>query len=126
MGLRQIAEQDLEFILENSDDFGWAIRVIAPSGLFDDVYGSSTDIGFLIDPDTGQAVSGRSASVAVRISSLTNGLPEEVTDKTLKPWLVEFKDINGNSYTFKVVKTMPDRTIGVIVCMVELYVTNPN
>ena len=125
MGAREIAEADLGFILEDSVfGFGFDITVTDPSGLSKPLTGFSNDISQVIDPDTGQAVSGRLASVALRISSLTAAgfaLPVAVADAGAKPWLITFDDINGNSFIFKVQQSNPDRTLGVIACILETY-----
>lgn len=128
MGLRTIAEQDLGVILEDSGTgFGWPITVTDPSGNSGTgpLTGFSDDIAQIIDPDTGQAVSGRLASVALRISSLTAAglaLPRGIADSGSKPWVIEFDDINGNPYKFKVSQSNPDRALGLVTCLLELYV----
>ena len=84
MSIRQLAESDLGLILEDGDTgFGWPITVTDPSGAVRPLTGFSDDIAQIIDPDTGQAVSGRLASVALRISSiLATGLtlPRGIAD----------------------------------------------
>lgn len=126
MGLRDLAENDLSFILEdNINGFGWPISVTDPNGLSVNLIGTSNDIAQLIDPDTGQAISGRSASVALRISSLQAqglGLPQGIADTLLKPWLISFNDINGQPYTFKVMQSNPDRMLGIVTCILEIYI----
>jgi len=128
MGLRATAESDLAYILENPLDFGWPVVLTDPAGQSKSLYGSSTDVATLIDPDTGLAISGRVASVALRLSSIFSddpgpalAIPEGITSETSKPWTVAFDDINGNSYTFKVSKTNPDRALGIITCEIETY-----
>lgn len=125
MGLRTLAEQDLGAILEDSAyGFGWSITLTDPDGLTDTLTGFSDDISQVIDPDTGQLVSGRLASVALRISSLIAAgftLPRNVPDNTLKPWVVTFNDINGTAHTFKVRQSDPDRALGMVVCILEGY-----
>ena len=125
MGLRAIAEADLGAILEDSvTGFGFPITVTDPAGTTAALMGFSDDIAQIIDPDTGQAVSGRLASVALRISSLTTAglaLPEGIADAAVKPWLIAFDDINGNAFTFKVSQSNPDRAIGLVTCLLELY-----
>ena len=111
MNLRQQAELDMGAIVEDSVyGFGWPIVVTSPDGaLTKPLTGLSDDIAQVIDPETGQAVSGRLASVALRISSLTAAgfteLPRGISDTTVKPWVIEFDDINGNAYKFKVVQS---------------------
>jgi len=125
MSLRQIAEEDLGAILEDGAmGFGWTISITDPSGLNKPFTGFSDDISQLIDPDTGEAVSGRLASVAIRISSLTLAgmtLPVGIADSNKKPWIIEFNDINGNPFKFKVSQSNPDRALGLVTCLLELY-----
>ena len=125
MGLRDIAEADLGTILEDGIyGFGWSINITDPDGNTAPLTGFSNDISQLIDPETGQAISGRLVSIAIRISSLTAyglSLPRGIADAALKPWLVTFDDINGNSYTFKISQSNPDRSIGMVVCLCEFY-----
>lgn len=124
MSLRAQAEADLAFIVEDPAGFGWAITVTNPAGTSQALTGLSNDIAQAIDPETGQAVSGRTASVALRIATLETvglGLPTAVASKSSKPWLVTFDDINGAAHTFKVSEVLPDRAIGVVVCMLQVY-----
>ena len=119
--MRAIAEGDLSFILEDGIyGFGWPITLTSPAGAQQILTGFSNDISQIIDPDTGQAVSGRVASIAIRISSLTE-LPVGIADSVSKPWLATFDDINGNSFTFKIAQSNPDRALGVLTCILELY-----
>jgi hypothetical protein len=127
MNLRALAEQDLGSIVEDSaTGFGWPITLTDPSGFTSSgtLTGLSDDIAQVIDPDTGQAVSGRLASIALRISTLyAQGytLPQGIADASVKPWLVEFDDINGLPYKFKVQQSNPDRALGVVTCVLETY-----
>jgi hypothetical protein len=125
MSLRQLAETDLGLILEDSSTgFGWSIIVTDPAGTSRTLTGFSDDIAQVIDPDTGQAVSGRLASVALRTSSLIAAgltLPRGIADSGSKPWVVEFDDINGSAYKFKVSQSNPDRALGLVTCLLELY-----
>ncbi len=125
MDLRQIARSNLGSIMNDKETgFGWDISITNPAGTTKILVGRSTDISQLIDPDTGQAVSGRMASVAIFIDDLTTaglGVPRGIADKDSKPWIVGFNDINGNPYTFKVVQSNPDRAAGLVVCILEVY-----
>ena len=149
MSLRLLAETDLGYILEDeSTGFGWPITLTTPGGNSISFTGFSNDIAQVIDPDTGQAVSGRVASCALRISSIRNAavgstecneflafcgepvmeagnvnysLPEGISDADSKPWIVVFDDINSIQHTFKVIQSNPDRGLGVISCLLELY-----
>lgn len=125
-GLIDIAEADLAVTLEDPVfGFGQAITVTDPDGNTANLTGFSGDIAQVIDPDTGTAVSGRLAHVDLRISSLTAaglGLPIGVVKRTDKPWIIDFDDIQGAPYKFKVQQSNPDRTSGVIACILETYV----
>ena len=127
MNLRALAESDLGFIVEDgATGFGWPITLTDPSGFSspDPLTGLSDDIAQVIDPDTGQAVSGRLASIALRISTLYAqgyALPQGIADASVKPWIVEFDDINGLPYKFKVQQSNPDRALGIVTCLLETY-----
>jgi hypothetical protein len=127
MSLRRTAKTDLNTILNDSTTgFGWPITVTSPKGIRKPLTGFSDDIAQLIDPDTGQAVSGRLISAALTIADImavfsTEGLPKGIEDKTSKPWIVEFDDLDGNSYKFKVAKSNPDRMLGLLTMMLEFY-----
>ena len=121
MSLRRVAERDLGSIISDErTGFGWPITLIDPLGNRFDRVGFSNDIFLLIDPDTGQAVSGRSASVALQSSAIPS-IPVGVSDTAARPWLVEFSDIAGKPWRFKVSETNPDRALGLIVLILELY-----
>ena len=126
MSLRAVAEADLNVILEDSVmGFGYPIILTSPDEVSKNLTGFSNDISTLIDPETGLAVSGRTASAALRISSLIaagfDTLPRAIQKETDKPWLVQFDDINGNPFTFKVQDGNPDRALGIITLTLEIY-----
>jgi len=124
MGLRAQAEQDLAFIVENTADFGWPITIKSPAGVSANLTGISNDIALAIDPQTGVPVSGRTATISLRMSSLVAAniaLPYGVFDGAIKPFLVTFSDINGNSLTFKIKSADPDRTLGLVTCGLEFW-----
>ena len=124
MSLREQAAADLQAFVEDPAGFGWPIVVTDPAGTSVALTGLSTDIHTTIDPETGQAVSGRRASVAIAIARLTSSgltIPRHIADGASKPWLVAFDDLEGASRTFKVCEALPDRAIGLVVCMLEAY-----
>ena len=127
MGLREQIEADLGYIIEGDAlGFGWPITVTNPDGENFSFSGLSDDIAQLIDPETGMLVSGRMASVAIRISSIyAQGLPipKAISDTSGKPWLITFLDINGISCTFKIAQSNPDRAIGLVTFLLENYKT---
>jgi hypothetical protein len=121
MGLREEAAVDCQLILEDaSSGFGWPFTLTSPLGVVTAHVGFTTDVGQTIDPETGIAVAGRRASVAVSLRSVT-ALPTAVADETVKPWLVTFASIQGVAATWKVVEVLPDRAIGLVVLLLEAY-----
>ncbi len=125
MGLRAQAAADLRAITEDDTaGFGWPITITDPAGNDAVIVGLANDIGTTIDPDTGQAVTGRTASIAVSLASLAEAsldIPKSIADSTSKPWIVTFDDIAGESHTFKVREALPDRALGIVVCLLEAY-----
>ena len=127
MSLRVQAEADLAVTLEAPGDFGEPFTLTDPADFESatQLYGTVGDIGFLIDPDTGQGVSGRHATLTLRISTILAagypGLPEGIADKALKPWLVEFAGIATPAQKFKVMQSFPDRTLGVVTMSLEFW-----
>jgi len=126
VNLRELAEMDLGVILEDgATGFGWPITLTDPAGLSNDaLVGFSDDISQTIDPDTGELVAGRLASVVLRISTLLVAgfsVPRGVPDQASKPWVVTFNDINGTAHTFKVRQANPDRALGIVSCILEGY-----
>lgn len=124
--IRTAAEADLAFTLEdNAGGFGWLVNITDPAGTSADLYGIASEIAELIDPGTGQSVSGRFAKVTLRLKSLDDsaldGWPRGIADETQKPWIFKFNDIRGNLLTYKVIESRPDRTLGVLTCILEGY-----
>ena len=125
MSLRATAEADLKRITEDDKTgFGWPLKLTDPKGFVGNITGLQNDISQSIDPNTGVLVSGRFATIGVAFDSLSEaglGLPVGVEDATKKPWIVEWIDVNCNAYKFKVKSTDPDRSLGIIICTLEIY-----
>jgi hypothetical protein len=125
MGLRELAERDLGGILEDAaTGFGWPITLTDPAGNTASLVGFSNDIAQTIDPGTGEVISGRMASMSLRLSSLYAAglaIPTATPERNSKPWLVQFDDINGVPYSFTIKNSNPDRALGVVACVLEGY-----
>ena len=126
--MRARAELRLATLLESEvRGFAQPIILTDPDGFVSasPLSGHGQDIGLLIDPGTGQSVSGRTSTATLRISSILaagySSIPEGIADNAIKPWRVTMDDVNGVSYEFKVDSTMPDRTAGVIVLELGIY-----
>lgn len=130
MGLREIAEADLAVTIEDRDTgFGWDVVLLSPDEADDDpgaeLIALTVDTVLLGDPDTGTAVVGRRASVAIRISSLPDPdvLPEGIPDLDSLPWRFRFSTLRGTERLYRVAHTEPDETLGVLVCHLEPWGT---
>ena len=128
MGIRAIAEADLASTLEDGEfGYGWPITLTAPGGFVsqEQIMGQQGDISQAIDPDTGQLVSGRQAHVGLRISSIVAagypGLPKGIENAASKPWLISFTDLQNKPQVFKISEANPDRTLGIIMCQLEVW-----
>lgn len=125
MSLRQLAEADLSFTLEDSvNGFGWPVTLTDPNGGSFNLTGQSHDIGQIIDPDTGTAISGREAAFVLRVSSIIGAgadIPFGEANGKVKPWLVTFNDIGGEAYTFKVESSDRDRVLGTVSLMLGAW-----
>ncbi len=132
MSIRELAESDLGITLEDPSAFGWSLTLTDPAGFSnpEPIYGQSGDIAQVIDPDTGEAVMGRLAHVSVRLSTVRGifggKIPVGTNDETKTPWLVQFNDINGKAYKFKVTDSPPDRTLGYINLILGSWKENGN
>lgn len=126
MGLRAESEAALAETLEDGDLWGWPITVTDPDGTTAALTGQSGDIAQVIDPQTGDVISGRLAHCVLRLSSMTaagfTDVPRAIASQTAKPWVVVFDDVNGTSHTFKVRQSSPDRTLGIVSLTLESYV----
>ncbi len=125
MNLRTQAALDLVSILsDEASGFAWPITLVTPESESYQLTGFSTDIGQTINPETGQVVSGRRASIALSTAVLKGlgvDIPRGVSDSRAKPWVVRFADIHGVAQSFKIQEAMPDRAIGIVTCMLETY-----
>ena len=115
MNIRDIAESDLSFILEDSvNGFGIEFKLVGPDQTEYNLTGSYTDIGVFIDPQTGVGVDGSYQEIVFRISSFVSQGGTVYPDRDL--WHIENVKVNGikviESYGIASVQT--DKTLGVI------------
>jgi len=127
MGLRAQAAADVSRILgDSAGGAGVAVVLTSPGSVSAEVTGFTSDIASLIDPSTGQAVSGRMATCALLMAEIAqkfpaSGMPKGIADTNSKPWVVQFADFAGTLHTFKIVTADPDRTVGLLKCTLEAY-----
>lgn len=125
MSLRDLAALHARKIVENDTATGFAhsILLTSPEGVTVPIKGISNDISSQIDPETGLMVAGRTSTVALSrttLKSLGMENPTGVSEKNKRPWVVEFMDVNGSMYKFKVTRQLPDRGLELTVLQLEL------
>ena len=123
MGLLETAAVDLAEILQDDGDSGFAvpIKVVNPENRKATIKGLATDIGFTINPETGQPISGQKISIALPLRACVAaglGEPTGIADSSSRFWKVTFTLPTGVEHTYKITSTMPDK-LGVIVCFLE-------
>lgn len=112
-------EEFLAQSLENPNLFGWPVILENLAGEKqgdvegEELYCQARHINLLIDMETGSDVSQEQASVTVRLSSVTIGVP-------VKDWKVYVTDTSGIEYACYVVDDIPDRTFGIVVLKLGL------
>ena len=121
MNLVTQAEADLSFTLEDEiNGFGVPIVLIDPDLNRYQLSIQSTDIGFLIDPQTGMGVAGRQVEVSIRISTL-NGLGGGYPTKE---WTAEYTDTNNKAWPISIQQVRPDRKLGLYNILMEIFKPN--
>jgi hypothetical protein len=124
VSLRDLAASDHAAIVTDLSAFALPITVTNPAGVSAIVAGQASDVGEVVDPQTGLGVLGRRVTVQILpapLALLGMGAVVGVADGAQKPWLVRFADIHGAVLTFKVVEVLPDRVLGSLRLLVEGY-----
>lgn len=127
MGLLTDAADQAKAILEDTDGFGLTATVTNPLGVSASVTGLPSDIGQSLDPETGMVVSKRLVSLALPMAALDAAFetrPVGVSGHDEEPWLVRFQAPGmKTAQDFKVEDTLPDQTLGILVCFLGVYET---
>jgi len=126
MGIRDLATRHTRMILNSQRGAGWPFTITDPSGNTGTLTGWSNDISAVIDPDTGQAVSGRLATVSLHVDDMVEAgldpIPKGENFSTSRPWVIEVSNVLGDPPAkFKISRADPDRTVGCVNCMLEAY-----
>lgn len=124
MSLLDEAAADLREILTDVDGgFAVPLVLVSPNGEQLQLNGLANNIGTSIDPETGQAVLGQQATIAISIADIeAEGveLPRGTADKNSRPWVVRLTLPTGGEQKFKISATAPD-LLGCLVCHLEEY-----
>jgi hypothetical protein len=127
MSLAAQAEADLATVLESSSDFGVPFTLTDPDEFSsaEQLFGRFSDVGQVMDPGTGAMISGRHATLTVRISTLTaagySELPEGIIDESSLPWIVEAAGPSTPLQKYSVAQTFPDRALGVVTMVLAFW-----
>ena len=128
MSLITQARADIRSILtDNINGAGQEVILTAPDGQqVMGVVGFYTHIGLTIDPQSGMAVPGQEAHISFSMDDLDERLPEGlghptgVPETSRKPWIVTTNPESSDSIQFAVRNTMPDKTLRVLKCRLEI------
>jgi hypothetical protein len=112
MSIRDEVASDLSEILEDPEDpaaAGTPFSFIDREGNEYPVMGAFGDIGYLLNPENGIPVQGRTITASYRMALL-----RELTEKVPEQgWKVKIHDLNGIEQIFYVSRYEPDRTLGI-------------
>jgi hypothetical protein len=125
MSLLQRLQKDSQRIM-NSSKFGFStdIVLIDPNDVEYPLKSILTVIHNLIDPDTGQPVSGYLATASINrldLNELGITLPEGVSNELERPWTIRYTNIDNVVITNKITRAAPDEANGNILCDLGSY-----
>jgi hypothetical protein len=107
--LRERAAADAKKILENINGAGTPFIFITKERVEFPVVGSFGDIGYLLNPATGEAIQGRTIQAAYSMESLRSQTPLEPE----RGWRFKVLGLSGALTELFVTMYEPDRTIGI-------------
>jgi hypothetical protein len=116
MNVRELAEADLRYTLENTNASGTPYTLIDLEGKEYNVTGTVGDIGILFEPIAGEMIRNRSIVCTCRIRTLstqTQSIPE-------RGWKAIVKDLHDKETYLFVSGNDPDRTLGIYRLSMEL------
>ena len=125
MSLLDRVQKDSQRIM-NSNRFGFSTALVltAPDGVAHGLNGIVSVIHNLIDPDTGQPVSGFLATVSLNTLDLQQSaidMPYGEMDEQERPWTVDTTLVGGVEILTKVIRVAPDKTNGNILIDLGVY-----
>lgn len=125
MSLLDRVRKDAQTIM-NSGRFGFGTDVVItdPDGVEYPMKSILTVIHNLIDPDTGQPVSGYLATASINRYNVPVSKRTElygVSDELKRPWTMRETNIDGVIVTYKITRAAPDEANGNILCDLGSY-----
>jgi len=125
-GIAADGAADLQDIL---NEIGCVVTLQAPDGRVAELRGMQRDIAHAVDPETGKTISARTVAIALSMHdlALVNMDPVRVLDADKsKAWQVTFAETVGcQPQTFTIAETIPDRTLGCLVLILEFFELEP-
>jgi hypothetical protein len=109
MNVRERAARDAKKILENTNGAGTPFILVSKERVEFPVAGSFGDIGYLLNPATGEAIQGRTIQAAYSMESLRAQTPMEPE----RGWRFKVTGLSGALTELFVTMYEPDRTIGI-------------
>ena len=125
MSLLQRIQKDSQRIM-NSTRFGVSIDIVLldPAQVEYPLKSIVTVIHNLVDPDTGQPVSGYLATASINrldLNELGIALPEGISNELARPWTIRYTNIDNVEITNKITRAAPDEANGNILCDLGSY-----
>lgn len=125
MNIRDLAALDHAAIVTDvAGGFAIPILVTNPEGVELAMAGFTTDVGEVVDPQSGMLIDGRRVSVQILTAPLIAagmGEPRAVSDGSRKPWLVRFANVHGEQRTYKIFEVKPEDVLGSHKCLLEAW-----
>lgn len=127
MNLRELAAIDHAAILGDvAQGFAIPLTITNPAGVQLALAGFASDVGEVVDPESGIPIIGRRATcsfVPDPIEQAGLGPIVGVAEDSRRPWLVAFADAHGVVRVYKVTAVMPEGDLGSVRCALEAYKT---
>ncbi len=123
MSIRDLAAKDIRAIVARGD-VSADISIVTPDGGSFAIKAIVNDIGQRLDPETGGYVTSNDATCTFVLQDLYDAgvqIPYGVMDESEQLYTLSFNSVAGVQRNFSIKEVMPDRTVGMVVCMLSEY-----